>query len=144
LFGYSRGVGEVSLPRAMKFTASLYSLGIPPEIIGTGRGLREARDMGLIKTLEKHFPNLHYDLKQIGKYINKENLELLISKDRKWEVIREDIDGIEEFIGCKLEPERVYHKIHRNLVSSIMLQMEVGDSFDEELEKAAKIRKSIG
>lgn len=40
LFGYSRGVGKVKLPRAIGFTAALYSLGVPPELIATGRGIK--------------------------------------------------------------------------------------------------------
>src|SRR5207237_9121468 len=34
LFGYSRGTAGVTLPRAIPFCASLYSLGVPPELIG--------------------------------------------------------------------------------------------------------------
>ncbi|MBI2918489.1 MAG: phosphoenolpyruvate carboxylase [Chloroflexi bacterium] len=34
LFGYSRGFGGVSLPRAITFCAALYSVGLPPEVIG--------------------------------------------------------------------------------------------------------------
>ncbi|TRM74808.1 phosphoenolpyruvate carboxylase, partial [Sulfolobus sp. B5] len=34
LFGYSRSTGKVTLPRAISFVGSLYSIGIPPEIIG--------------------------------------------------------------------------------------------------------------
>jgi len=34
LFGYSRGFGGVSLPRAITYCAALYSVGLPPEIIG--------------------------------------------------------------------------------------------------------------
>ncbi|MGC8543363.1 MAG: phosphoenolpyruvate carboxylase, partial [Vulcanisaeta sp.] len=34
LFGYSRGFRGVVLPRAITFVAALYSLGIPPEILG--------------------------------------------------------------------------------------------------------------
>jgi phosphoenolpyruvate carboxylase len=34
LFGYSRGSGPVRLPRAITFCASLYSIGLPPELLG--------------------------------------------------------------------------------------------------------------
>lgn len=34
LFGYSRSAGSVTLPRAIPFCASLYSLGLPPELLG--------------------------------------------------------------------------------------------------------------
>src|SRR3989338_9404592 len=54
LFGYSRGVGKVTLPRAITFTAALYSLGIPPELIGTGRGLRKAQKAGLLEVVLKN------------------------------------------------------------------------------------------
>jgi phosphoenolpyruvate carboxylase len=34
LFGYNRATAGVSLPRAIAFCAALYSMGLPPEVIG--------------------------------------------------------------------------------------------------------------
>ncbi|MBI3955273.1 phosphoenolpyruvate carboxylase, partial [Candidatus Gottesmanbacteria bacterium] len=62
LFGYSRGVGKVHLPRAISFTASLYSLGIPPEIIATGRGLKRAKKIGLTEEIFRYYVNLKKDI----------------------------------------------------------------------------------
>ena len=71
LFGYSRGVGKVHLPRAIGFTAALYSIGIPPELIGTGRGLKEAKKLGTLPLIEKYYLNLHSDLIRAGRFLNK-------------------------------------------------------------------------
>ncbi|MBI5465890.1 MAG: phosphoenolpyruvate carboxylase, partial [Candidatus Kerfeldbacteria bacterium] len=80
LFGYSRSVGKKSLPRAIPFTAALYSLGIPPEFIGTGRGLKLLTSLGL--PVEKYYVNLRPDLIWAGRYINKGNLFALAKKAR--------------------------------------------------------------
>jgi len=46
LFGYSRSNGPVTLPRAIGFCAGLYSIGLPPEVIGLA-GLDD-RDWALL------------------------------------------------------------------------------------------------
>ena len=62
LFGYSRNVAGVSLPRAITFAAALYSIGIPPEFIGA-KVLEDLTDeeMG---TLQKHYVNLKAGLRR--------------------------------------------------------------------------------
>ncbi len=77
LFGYARGVGAKRLPRAINFTGVLYSLGVPPELIGTGRGLQEAEAAGLMPALRQIYRNLEPDLIAAGAYLNKENLAFL-------------------------------------------------------------------
>jgi phosphoenolpyruvate carboxylase len=80
LFGYSRGVGKVSLPRAITFTGALYSLGVPPELIGTGRALRQAQKLGYLKTIKRLYVNLERDLIHAGKS-QPRNLQMLNTKE---------------------------------------------------------------
>lgn len=76
LFGYSRNVSGVSLPRVITFTAALYSLGIPPEILGLNVLTNE--DINFIKSVYINFEN---DLRDALEFYNPE-CEFL-SKDLK-------------------------------------------------------------
>jgi len=144
LFGYSRGVGKVSLPRAIKFTGALYSIGIPPEFIGSGRGIRDTIRLGKMKTIEKLYINLRKDFIHAGKYLNKENLALLAKSYPAFKEVMTDIQEIENYLGVELGPIKTKHYLHRNLVSSVYLLSKEKKDFSEELEKAAEIRKSLG
>jgi phosphoenolpyruvate carboxylase len=147
LFGYSRGIGAVKLPRAIGFTAALYSIGVPPELIATGRGLREAQKSGLLQLIENFYPALRADVHHAGKYLNRENLELLRKKDPVFDGIKEDIDAIEQILGIQLGPEKPHHMIHRNLTSSIYYRMESGEEQEElrrDIVEAGVMRKSLG
>ncbi len=148
LFGYSRGIGKVRLPRAIGFTGALYSLGIPPELIATGRGLIRAGEMGLLDVIEDHYPALREDLKHAGKYLNRENLSLLAKKKNVFKEIECDIDAIEKILEIELGAEKPRHVIHRNLTSSIYQRLTSGDSSKEAIQRdlieAAVIRRSLG
>ncbi len=62
-----------SLPRAISFTGALYAIGLPPEFIGTGRGLatvaRELGDDGVGRLLSI-YPGLKVDLAQAARFAN--------------------------------------------------------------------------
>lgn len=144
LLGYSRGIGETKLPRAIQFTAVCYSLGVPPEFVGTGRGLMEAKKQGLLETLKTHFPTIAWELKHAGKFVNKENLEKF-SKKHKWaKAILEDIRLCEEIIKIKAGPQKDHHCLHRNLTSNIAVKWELGMNFEKDIIEAAALRKSLG
>ena len=62
-----------SLPRAISFTGALYAIGLPPEFIGTGRGLAAVSSRfgedGVRRLLEI-YPGLPADLAQAAHYAN--------------------------------------------------------------------------
>ncbi len=146
LFGYSRGVGAVKLPRAIVFTAALYSLGVPPELIATGRGLRAAAKAKLMPLLDSHYPALREDIVHAGKYFNAENLSLLAAQYPAFEEIKEDIAGIEEILGITLGPVKPHHVIHRNITSTILHRLATPDSaaITRDIVEAGVIRRSLG
>lgn len=147
LFGYSRGIGKVRLPRAIGFTAALYSVGVPPELIATGRGLVAAGEAGLLETIEKYYPALREDLKHAGKYLNRENLALLARKKPVFREIERGIDAIEKILEIELGPEKPHHVIHRNLTSTIYQRLQSGapkESISRAIVEAAAIRRSLG
>ena len=142
--GYFRGMGKVKLPRAIKFTGSLYSIGIPPELIGMGRALEHARKTGMLELIEELYLGLRRDLEHAGHYFNRENLNMLIKKDDAWKDIDKDIKLIEEILDIKIGPITNKHMIHRNLSSNTFYDMETEHDITVDLLRAARIRKSLG
>ena len=82
LYGYSRSVGEpignkaIQLPRAIGFCASLYSLGIPPELLGLGA--LSKNDVSFLETVYPHFIN---DIVAAGHFVNEDNFRNLLDDE---------------------------------------------------------------
>ncbi len=78
LFGYSRKVGALQLPRAITFCAALYSYGLPPEIIGlhtlSPKELEYVRDV---------YGTFDEDLRDALQYLNTDNLTLFPKEIQK-------------------------------------------------------------
>jgi phosphoenolpyruvate carboxylase len=144
LFGYSRGMGKVRLPRAISFTAALYSIGIPPELIGTGRGLKKTIADGNIKLLEKTHVNLKKDLEKAGSFLNKPSLEKLAKTNKIYIGILEDILEIEKYLGHSLKPKTGEEKKHFVIVAKIHQGLKTHKNITPLIEKAAALRRSIG
>lgn len=144
LFGYSRGIWEIKLPRAIWFTASLYSIWVPPEFIGTWRLINYLIENNLISSVEKWYLNLKKDLAFAYKFLNKENLEVL-SKTNEWfKGILEDVKYIENYLWDLAKNDTLESITHRNETSSVLHLMLAWENFEDSLVDAAKIRKSLG
>lgn len=144
LFGYSRGIGKVKLPRAIGFTAALYSIGIPPELIGTGRGLKHIMNTKSKELLETHYVNLKQNLLSSGRYVNKLNLERLSRTSKYWDNVKDDINAVENYIGEEFRPKTSDEKEHIELSRRIFNALQSGKSPKEFITQAAVLRRSLG
>ncbi|MCX8204641.1 MAG: phosphoenolpyruvate carboxylase [Candidatus Nezhaarchaeota archaeon] len=159
LFGYSRRVGGIALPRAIPFAAALYSLGIPPEMIG-GRVYAHLRDDEW-DVVRKYYVNLEHDLRVASGYLSWRNLEMLKDchelvskragvreeslKSALGEIV-EDLRSIEEMFGISPGPRTSSQRRHENFVNNFLISFIEGDaaSASSSLLEAARIRRSLG
>ncbi|HDP97235.1 MAG TPA: phosphoenolpyruvate carboxylase, partial [Euryarchaeota archaeon] len=65
LFGYSRSVDEVQLPRAITFCSALYSIGLPPEMLGLS--CLSERELEFFRDADTAFDD---DLRDAMQYFN--------------------------------------------------------------------------
>jgi phosphoenolpyruvate carboxylase len=144
LFGYSRGEDEVKLPRAIGFTCAMYSVGVPPEFIGTGRAIAFAEKNETLPLLELHYRNIKKDLLNAGKFLNKNNLKKLAASDPVWKEILENVGIIEKYLGVQFEPESAVEKTHFKLTEQILSGINSDQPVTEYINESAMLRKSMG
>jgi phosphoenolpyruvate carboxylase len=143
LLGYSRAIGKQKFPRAITFTAAMYSLGVPPELVGTGKLLRSL-NKAEGELLHKAYHNLEHDLIQAGHYLNKHTLKLLAKKSPAWKTIQDDVLFIEQYFGIKLEPHTVNQQLHHNATSDLYYLLKRQGNYSSTILKAGRLRNSLG
>ncbi len=129
LFGYSRSMKGITLPRAIKFCASFYSVGIPPELLG------------LSALSEKEFDELHSlytkideDLQDSARYINKSVLGRMSPKVR---------EGVTKVLGwIDFEPDDDYAEITERIYENYRAGRHA--HLAEDIKAAAWKRKFLG
>ncbi len=129
LFGYSRKMNGTQLPRAIKFTGALYSIGLPPEILGLSA--LTANELDEVRTMYK---NLDLDIGTALSYYDEKSLELLLGAER--EKIRAAVKNF------KYETNQDYIIATTNAINA--LQKGDDSKLNESIKHAAWIRKSIG
>ena len=159
LFGYSRNVAGVSLPRAIPYATALYSIGIPPEFIGS-KVLEDLNDKQL-DTVRKHYLKLEHDLSVAGGYLSWQNIDTLMDmrkkaaqragmNENKLKIvltrILNDLKAVEEKVGIKLGPRSPTQKRHENFTSNFLISYleREDDEAKKALIESAKLRRCLG
>ena len=159
LFGYSRNVAGVNLPRAITFAAALYAIGVPPEFIGCSAldDLNEAE----LNLVLKHYVNVKHDLNAVGGFLSWQNVNMLMEMHQQAaeragtsrEKIKTaltrilgDLQTAEEKLDIKLGPRTPTQKRHENFANNFLIAyMEREDTEAKKaLVEAAKMRRCLG
>jgi phosphoenolpyruvate carboxylase len=131
LFGYARSVSGIRLPRAISFCASLYSIGVPPELLGLANLNRQ--DLALVI---KHYPNFYEDMNDALQFMDTESFgKLPVS-------IRLDLKKTLRLLKDRPDP----NLIHQALVRAIRKSINRGDpeAISDLVVQAARERKFLG
>jgi phosphoenolpyruvate carboxylase len=131
LFGYAREMKGISLPRAIQFTAALYSIGLPPEIFGLG-SLKD-EDVDFIKEVYIYFEE---DLQDALHYLNENSLKLLPPK------IRNNIKSFLKRHGFAIDPDPEYKKLTDNIRD--LIESRSQQNIQEMVINAAHRRRFLG
>jgi phosphoenolpyruvate carboxylase len=126
LFGYSRNVGGITLPRAITFTAALYSIGLPPEILGLN--VLNDNDFQFIKEI---YVNFEDDLRDAIKYFNPDIAFLPRNLRAR----------VRDFLG-DFQPDEEYKEVTSHIVTS--LEEDKTKELEEHVLRAASLRKFLG
>ncbi|MFA0834494.1 MAG: phosphoenolpyruvate carboxylase [Methanobacterium formicicum] len=124
LFGYSRNIDGISLPRAISFTCALYSLGVPPEVLGLN-----ALDGDDFAFLDEYYLNFRNDLKDALQYLNPDSPFLP-------ESIKERLKSM----------DYVTDPAHKEITDQIidLFRKDNVDAVPELILRAANLRKFVG
>ncbi|MFO7792115.1 MAG: phosphoenolpyruvate carboxylase [Candidatus Saliniplasma sp.] len=126
LFGYSRDMGGITLPRAITFTAALYSIGLPPEILGLN-ALNE-RDLDYLRDIYINFDD---DLRTALKFYNPD-----------CPFIPEELKRSIEHTGIQVNTD----KQHKEITDQVVEALKKGnyDFTCDQIQRAANLRGFLG
>ena len=130
LFGYGRslgGVGGVTLPRAIGFAASFYSIGVPPELLGLASLTQD--DLAFVREV---YPSLDSDLRAALRFANENHVKSLLG-DPYSDLLGQFTDEID--------------RVHEGLTSAIWASITSGGTavnVSQYVQEAAHLRRFLG
>lgn len=124
LFGYSRSMEGVKLPRAIGFCCALYSLGLPPELLGLN-ALTE-KDLDFVRDVSPYFD---HSMQDALRFMNPHSLDSLPQLKKAVELLDLDYE-------TDAEHEKITTYVKENIHGSKEVQ--------EALLRAANLRGFLG
>ncbi|MEW6722027.1 MAG: phosphoenolpyruvate carboxylase [Candidatus Micrarchaeota archaeon] len=129
LFGYSRSMKGIKMPRAIKFCASFYSIGVPAELLGLSALSEKEWD-----ELHQHYTKIDEDLKDAALWLNRTNLGRMPAQ------VRNGVAKVLEWIDC--EPDEEYEAITTRIYDNFRAGRHT--HIAEDIKAAAWRRKFLG
>ncbi len=129
LFGYSRSIDGITLPRVISFCASLYSIGLPPELLGLH--ILTEKDLLFLRTA---YPSFLEDLSLAASYYNGDVKKLLSPKIMK---------DIEKALGMIKYTENLLHSEYTSQIIQAILSGKK-ETVMENVIAAGKVRRFLG
>jgi len=132
LFGYARGIGKIKLPRAIGFCASLYSIGLPPELLGL-----HCLDKDDLTIIRDNYPweNFVEDLQDALAFYNPDVLSLLPPK------IRDDVEKALRIVDFQTDEK--HYEITSHIIN-LLKNGQQGEELSQLVVQAAQIRHFLG
>ncbi|MBI5789733.1 MAG: phosphoenolpyruvate carboxylase [Candidatus Schekmanbacteria bacterium] len=130
LFGYTRSFdGEITLPRVITFCASLYSIGLPPELLGF-----DCLNESEWATIKGVYKGLEQDLASAAAYYNPDVAKLLPEPVNQ--AIRQTLERI----------DYKQNSLHREYTGAVIhdSQKQSDETIGEKVISAANVRHFLG
>ncbi|MFA6552655.1 MAG: phosphoenolpyruvate carboxylase [Candidatus Paceibacterota bacterium] len=142
LLSYGRKLNKMKLPRAITFTGSFYSLGIPPEFLGI-RAVTKLQPNDFV-LLNKYYKNYANNLIQAGKFLNWRNLKKLSKKIRSWKQVENDIKTAENMLKTKFKPRNKKELLYSKLTGTLLNSKTNHKKIQKLISQTGVLRKSLG
>jgi phosphoenolpyruvate carboxylase len=126
LFGYSRNIGDLVLPRAIPFTAALYSMGIPPEILG----------LNALSEKDIEF------LDEVYVYFERDLMDALVYYNPDIEFLPKALEDKIKELSLDFQQDEEHKKITDSIVDSI--KKNKTEDLTQKILLAAERRKFLG